>query len=194
MSSNAGPLLPIVTERLLLRAFEPGDGDALAALHGDPELTRWVPWGPRSRQEAEEVLARKMAKTAISEDGGGLGIALAVRDAGELVGDFTLECAGRDHAAAEIGWMLLAEHQGRGLAREACTAILGLAFEELGLHRVFARIERRNDASVRLAEALGMRREAHFVENEWVRGEWQSELVYAVLAREWLGTGSRMPE
>ena len=30
-----------------------------------------------------------------------------------------------------------------------------------------------------------MRREAHLVENEWVKGEWQSELVYALLAREW---------
>ena len=36
-----------------------------------------------------------------------------------------------------------------------------------------------------MLEKLGMRREAHFVENEWVKGEWQSELVYAMLAREW---------
>jgi RimJ/RimL family protein N-acetyltransferase len=30
-----------------------------------------------------------------------------------------------------------------------------------------------------------MRREAHFAENEWVKGEWQSEVVYAILDREW---------
>jgi len=36
-------------------------------------------------------------------------------------------------------------------------------------------------------EKLGMRREAHLVENEWVKGEWQSELVYAMLACEWRG-------
>jgi RimJ/RimL family protein N-acetyltransferase len=34
-------------------------------------------------------------------------------------------------------------------------------------------------------ERLGMRREAHLVENEWVKGEWQSELVYAILEHEW---------
>ena len=155
----SGSLLPIETERLLLRAFEPGDIDALAALHGDPLLTRWVPWGPRSRAQGEE--------------GSG------------AIGDFTLHCASLEHSTAEIGWMLLAEHQGRGLAAEACEAILRLAFEDLGFHRVFARIEVRNDASLRLAEKLGMRREAHFVENEWIRGEWQSEIVYAMLAREW---------
>jgi RimJ/RimL family protein N-acetyltransferase len=53
------------------------------------------------------------------------------------------------------------------------------------MHRVIGRLEARNDASARLLEKLGMRREAHLVENEWVKGEWQSELVYAILAEEW---------
>jgi aminoglycoside 6'-N-acetyltransferase len=35
-------------------------------------------------------------------------------------------------------------------------------------------------------EKLGMRKEAHFVENEWVKGEWQSDATYAMLDREWL--------
>jgi RimJ/RimL family protein N-acetyltransferase len=52
-------------------------------------------------------------------------------------------------------------------------------------HRVFGRTEARNAAPARVLEKLGMRFEAHFVENEWVKGEWQSELVYAVLDREW---------
>jgi len=30
-----------------------------------------------------------------------------------------------------------------------------------------------------------MRREAHFVENEWVKGEWTDDVVYAILATEW---------
>ena len=41
--------------------------------------------------------------------------------------------------------------------------------------------------SARVLEKLGMRLEAHFVENEWVKGEWQSELDYALLASEWRG-------
>jgi RimJ/RimL family protein N-acetyltransferase len=62
--------------------------------------------------------------------------------------------------------------------------MLAFAFETLGLHRVVGRLEPRNTAFVRVLEKLGMRREAHLVENEWVKGEWQSELVYAILARE----------
>ena len=194
LSAPASPHLPIATERLILRPFEPGDLDALAALHGDPQLTRWVPWGPRSREQVEEVLERKIAAATIEEDGDGLGIAPVVRETGEMVGDFTLQIASREYATGEIGWMLHAGQQGRGLAREACAAILALAFEDLGLHRVIARIEPRNTASVRLAEDLGMRREAHLVENEWIRGEWQSELVYAMLAREWHRGGPASPE
>ena len=40
-------------------------------------------------------------------------------------------------------------------------------------------------ASAAVLERLGMRKEAHLIENEWVKGEWQSEAVYAILAREW---------
>jgi RimJ/RimL family protein N-acetyltransferase len=50
---------------------------------------------------------------------------------------------------------------------------------------VIGRVEPRNHASARVLEKLGMRREAHFVENELIKGEWQSELVYALLEREW---------
>jgi len=185
MSTTGGPHLPIETERLLLRAFEPGDLDALAAMHADPELVRWIPWGPRSRQEVVEVLERKLACTTIASAGDGLGIAPVVKATGEMIGDFTLQCVSREHQVAELGYLLPARHQGRGFAIEASVAILEMAFAELGFHRVIARIEARNEASVALAERLGMRREAHFVENEWIKGEWQSEVVYAILAREW---------
>jgi RimJ/RimL family protein N-acetyltransferase len=77
------------------------------------------------------------------------------------------------------------DHQGRGYATEAAAALLELAFDGFGMHRVIGRLEARNTPSARVLEKLGMRREAHFVENELVKGEWQSELVYAVLAAEW---------
>jgi len=70
-------------------------------------------------------------------------------------------------------------------ATEATAPLLRIAFEGLGLHRVVGRVEVRNVGSARVLEKLGFRREAHLVENEWVRDEWQSELVYAILDREW---------
>ena len=72
-----------------------------------------------------------------------------------------------------------------GYATEAAREVLRIAFEDVRLHRVVGSLEARNTASARVLEKLGMRREAHLIENEWVKGEWQSELIYALLDREW---------
>ena len=182
-----GVELPLETERLLLRPFEASDLDDVARLQGDAELVRWIPWGPRSREEAKAVLERKMAKTAIGEGDGedGLGVVAILREEGSFLGEFTLSVVSAADSCAEIGFMRLAGHHGRGYATEGCRAILAAAFDGYGLHRVIARVEPRNTASCRVLERLGMRREAHFVENEWIKGEWQSEYTYAILAREW---------
>ena len=63
--------------------------------------------------------------------------------------------------------------------------MLALAFDTYDLHRVCGRLEARNTASAGVLERLGMRREAHLIENECVKGAWESEVVYALLAREW---------
>lgn len=77
------------------------------------------------------------------------------------------------------------DHHGHGYAAEAGRVVLRLAFEDLKLHRVMGRTEARNIAAARVTQKLGMRQEAHLIENERVKDEWQSELVYAILDREW---------
>lgn len=63
--------------------------------------------------------------------------------------------------------------------------MLHLAFDQLGLHRVIAWVDARNDASLRLAERLGMRRQAYLVSNEWFKGAWSDEVDLALLEDEW---------
>jgi RimJ/RimL family protein N-acetyltransferase len=63
--------------------------------------------------------------------------------------------------------------------------MLRLGFEEIGFHRIVGRMDARNAASAGVLERLGMRREAHLRENEFIKGEWADELVYAILASEW---------
>ena len=90
-----------------------------------------------------------------------------------------------EHRIGEVGYLFNPAHAGRGYATEASRALLQVGFEELGLHRIIGRLDVRNAASARVLERLGMRREAHFVQNEWLKGEWTDELVYAMLDREW---------
>jgi RimJ/RimL family protein N-acetyltransferase len=176
---------PFATERLVLRPFEPGDLEALHAMHSREDVARWLYWGPRSMDEVRAVLDRKIAARSIREEGDPLSLAGALRDTGELIGDFTLWLESKEHRQGEIGFLVHPAHQGRGYAMEASRELLRLGFEGLGLHRIIGTLEARNSPSARVLERLGMRREAHLVENEWVKGEWQSELVYAILDREW---------
>jgi RimJ/RimL family protein N-acetyltransferase len=63
--------------------------------------------------------------------------------------------------------------------------VLELAFTAIGLHRVMAQLSPLNTASIALCKRLGMREEAHFVEDLWFRGAWGDTGIYAILDREW---------
>jgi RimJ/RimL family protein N-acetyltransferase len=176
---------PLETERLLLRPFGPDDFDALLAIHSRPDVARWLLWEPRNRDEVRSTLARKQTETTLARDGDTISLAVVLKGSSELIGDVILHLLSAEHRQAEIGFIIHPDHHGRGYATETGRVLLRLAFETFGMHRVVGCLEPRNAASARVLERLGMRREAHFVENEFVKGEWQSELVYAVLAREW---------
>jgi RimJ/RimL family protein N-acetyltransferase len=171
------PRLPIETARLRLRRLVPGDLAALHALQSREDVTRWLYWDPRDEDEVRASLEAHIARPFKE------GVVLAIDLNGELIG--TANVAVGEHRQGEVGFMLHPDHQGHGYATEAAAAILELAFGTYGLHRVHGSVEPRNAASVRVLERLGMRKEAHLVENAWVKGEWQSEAVYAILAREW---------
>jgi RimJ/RimL family protein N-acetyltransferase len=170
---------------LLLRPYTPGDFDALFAMRSNPEVARYLYWDPQTEDEVRETLARKIASTTLRSEGDVLALAAEERSTGALVADVILAWASKEHAMGEIGYITHPDHAGKGFATEATRPLLGVAFDGLGLHRVIGRLEARNLGSARVLEKLGMRREAHLVENEWVKNEWQSELVYAILDREW---------
>ena len=173
--------LPIDTSRLRMRRFAPGDLAAYHAVRARGEVHRWLYSEPATEAEAREAVDRRIAR--LPETGVALVAELAAT--GEFAGDVTLTLG--EYRQAEIGFVFDPAHQGHGYATEAAAAVVALAFGSYDLHRVYGRLEARNVASARVLEKLGMRREAHLVENEWVKGEWQSELVYALLAREWRG-------
>ena len=178
---------PVETERLLLRPFAAGDFDAVFAMQSRPDVARYLYWEARTEAEVRAALERKIGGVAIRSEGDALFLAAVLKTTDEVVGDVVLEYVSREHRTGEIGYIVHPDHQGHGYATEAVAVLLRLAFDELDLHRVIGRVEARNAPSARVLEKLGMRQEAHLVENEYVKGEWQSELVYAMLDREWRG-------
>jgi RimJ/RimL family protein N-acetyltransferase len=181
------PAYPILTERLLLR---PIDAEAdLMAMHSYrsiPEVCRYVPFSPGTPEELAERLADpERVRSSIDGEHQVMSMVMVRRDTGELIGDLVLFWHDATHGHAEIGYVFHPDQAGHGFATEAAAALLELAFDGLGAHRVSAQLDERNGASARVVERLGMRREAAYVEGEWFKGGWTTLLVFAILRREW---------
>lgn len=179
------PTYPVRGERLLLRPLTSRDTDALLAYRGRADVCRYVPFEPMTRADIAERLAGQWARTELTGEGQSLTLGVEVRQTGELAGDCVLFWRSQEHAGGEVGYVFNPSLGGRGYATEAVTMMLRLGFEELGLHRIIARIDERNEPSARLARRVGMRQEAHLIENEIFKGEWSNELDFAMLAAEW---------
>jgi RimJ/RimL family protein N-acetyltransferase len=185
LPESLDPTYPIRGERLLLRPLTSRDTDALLAYRGREDVCRYVPFEPMTRDGIIERLAGPWARTELTGEGQSLTLGAEVRKTGELAGDIVLFWHSREHAGGEIGYVFNPSLGGRGYATEAVSMMLRLGFEQLGLHRIIARIDERNEPSVRLARRVGMRQEARLVENEFFKGEWSTELDFAMLAAEW---------
>ncbi|MDW5596913.1 GNAT family protein [Conexibacter stalactiti] len=181
---------PLETERLLLRVVCEDDLDAVAAYQSRADVARHLPFGPRDRAELAELLPARAARTRLREDGDAVQLSLARREDEQVIGELYVAIASVAWACVEVGWMVHPDHGGSGYATEGARALLAFVFETLHAHRAIARLDPANAASVRLCERLGMRREAHLVEEIWVKGRWQDSAIHALLAREWAARGA----
>ena len=177
--------LPVVTARLILRPFVPADLDVFHGIRSRADVARYLYQLPMSRAEATAAFERRVGLTTLAAEGDALGLAVERRDTGAMIGDVVLFWTSARHRQGEIGFVFHPDHHGQGFAREAAEALLHLGFATFGLRRIVGRCDARNAASSGLLTRLGMRQEAHFRQNEFVKGEWCDELVYAILAEEW---------
>jgi len=177
------PVYPVLTKRLILRPIRPDDTDAMFRYRSRDDVCRYLLFPPQTR--AQIVARFADSPSELTDEGQHLSLAVLERETGTLVGDVVLMWHSREHRAGEIGYVIHPDYSGNGYATEAGAALLRLGFDELGLHRIVGRLDARNTGSARVLERLGMRPEAHFIHNEFIKGEWTDELVYAVLASEW---------
>jgi RimJ/RimL family protein N-acetyltransferase len=190
------PSYPVRTARLLLRPLRAADTPDLVAYRSLPEVCRWVPFEPMNAETIASRLRGPWAATTLETEGDVLTLGVEVPTTGEVIGDVMLRWLSAEHSCGEVGYVFHPAVAGQGYATEAAHAVLHLAFDDMALHRVIARIDARNQMSARVVARLGMRQEAHLVENERFKGEWSDELDYGLLEREWLARhrdGCRAP-
>jgi RimJ/RimL family protein N-acetyltransferase len=177
--------VPVETPRLLIRPYREDDLAALHDIHRRAEVVRYVSWPAHGGlDESRLLLQTRMAVTGLVRDGDKLVLAVTDKQNGRLLGEVALILNDRALLQGEIGFILHPDQQGHGYAYEAARAMLEIGFGKAGLRRIIGRCDARNMASARLMEKLGMRREAHFRQSEWIKGEWIDRLIYACLCRE----------
>jgi RimJ/RimL family protein N-acetyltransferase len=175
--------LPIHTDRLVLRRFEGADLDAFHAYHSLPETARFLPREAKTYTQSMEYVG-KYANFEFAKEGDWLALAVEAQDSPGLLGEVVLKWL-EGTGQAEIGWSLAPAARGKGYAAEAADAVLKVGIEDLGFHRIEARLDALNTASAALCERLGMRLEARLVDKWRYKGQWATELVYAILEDEW---------
>jgi RimJ/RimL family protein N-acetyltransferase len=177
------PWFPIRTERLLLRELQESD---LADVHEyacDPAVSRYMDWGPNTEKDSRDHLDRvlKLQQEWPRND---VSLAIVLAAEGKTIGSIRLGLQ-PEFRSAEFGYCLHSGYWRRGLGYEATLAMVTIAFETLGLHRVWATCDVRNRASFGIMEKLGMRREGTLRKNQLVRDGWRDTHLYALLDEEW---------
>jgi RimJ/RimL family protein N-acetyltransferase len=177
---------PVRTDRLLLRPATLADLEATWAFRQLGTVGHWLTSAAGSVEEYR----------AVYETPGRLDQALVVELDGVVIGDLMVrvEDGWAQHEVAEqargvqaeLGWVFDPGHGGRGYATEAVRELIRICFTDLGLRRVTANCFADNEASWRLMERVGMRRELYTVRESLHRsGEWLDGMGYALLAEEW---------
>ena len=179
------PNVPVETDRLFLRPFDRADLDGLVAYYALPELQRYLDWKARDRIEVKAALDSMCKDVSLNRPGDTISLAVERKADDVLMGQISLRWHDATAAQAEIRFAFNPAYRRQGYAAEAARAALDLGFNEFDFHRVFARCDARNSTSARLLKGLGMRLEAHYREHALFQGEWDEELHFAVLDREW---------
>lgn len=179
------PDYPILTERLRLRPFTRGDVDDVFAYRSRDDVCAFLFDLPMSRQECAEAVQSRVGQVAFTAEGDK--IVLAVERNGEpgVIGEVSLIWRSEDNRQGELGYIFHPDFHGQGYATEAGRALIRFGFETAHLHRIFARCDARNLSSAKVMGRLAMRQEAHFRGHALVKGNWDEELIYAVLEDEW---------
>lgn len=172
----------ITTDRLVIRTLARGDITELTRYRNIPNVARYQDWAlPYTRDLAHDLLDSLDGTNGPATDQW-VQLAVARVDDEKLVGDLAVWLDGQG-SLAMIGYTLAPEHQGRGYASEAAGALVDWLVAK-GVHRVAATLDPANVASARVLERLGFRYIGTARSAAFVRGAWEDDARFEILADE----------
>ena len=185
------PFPMLETERLVLRKITLEDTDALFSLYSSPEVVKFINLEVMERpDQAVELIARF---EALRESGQGLRWGVFLLEDNRLIGTCGYKewDAGRFHA--EISYDLAPGNWGSGYMREALVAILDYGFHQMNLRRVEGLVDPADTRSHNLLTGLGFRMEGLLREHDYIKGQFQDDMVFALLHHDWEADNKDQP-
>ncbi len=175
---------PIRTQRLLLREFTADDESDIHEYGGDPVVSRYMDWGPNTPDVTRQILLDRLVQqqTWPRDE---INLAIELSATGKQIGAFGVRIPDARNGLADFGFVLNRRYWRQGFMTETAGAVLETAFSIMGLRRLIATCDTRNIASARVMEKIGMRREAHFRQDVYQKGEWRDSYLYAILKDDW---------
>lgn len=173
------PFPELETERLRLKQLTLEYAPYVYQMRSNPQVmkymdTHWHASVEDSQRFIQENLDSYQRKQ-------GLYWVFTHKDSGQPIGDFAFWKIDKRHHRADIGYILHPNYWGKGYMKEAMQAIVGFAFQKLGIHSLEANVNTENEASKRALLKMGFRKEAHFHENYFYNGQYLDSEIYCLV-------------
>lgn len=170
-------------EKTLLRAFDLGDWEVVRDWDLDSENQRQSDriYFPRSK-ESHRKWVEKISTNVPENDQ----FFFAIQNAeGELVGIINTHSCDRRNGTFKYGLGVGHGHRRKGYAKEAIQLVLRYFFDELGYQKITVHVYDFNEASIRLHEAMGFRREGCLRSMIYSDGRFHDDLIFGMTSGEW---------
>ncbi|MGN8645372.1 GNAT family N-acetyltransferase [Gracilibacillus sp. HCP3S3_G5_1] len=165
------------TERLTVRPFLSNDLHDVFNIYNNDDICKYLLHDTWTLENMQEEFNKKLENSTLTKEGM---LSLAVVNDTNVVGDLSVWYTDMKDTV-EIGYSFSKNVAGKGYATEAVSGLVKKLFDEFEVHRIQANLDARNEASQRLCERIGMRKEAHFIQDFWSKGEWTDSIVYGML-------------
>ena len=179
---------PIESPRLVVRPITESDLPALMEVNGDDEVTRFVPYPTWQSLEDAKTWFKRMSD--LQTAGKALQFVVTAKATGKAIGTCLLFHFEDTAGSAELGYVLGQAHWGHGYMREALTALINCAFDQMSLRTLDAVVDVRNVQSARLLLHLGFVQAGLPHQHVITKGEPTELKIYRLHQQAWLSAHS----
>ena len=163
MNSNIFCDINLKTEHLIIRPFKPADAGQLHSILSQPKVVEFLPEDVMTLEEVRNIIEwfqtcyrqntlKKIVKWTLG---------IIWDKTSQVIGWCGLGPLDFNSKETELFCGLSESYWGRGIAAEACRALLDYTFTNIELTRIVAVVDPENLQSRKLIEKLGMQLERH---------------------------------